>query len=260
MVNQMKVNTVNVNGINVAYVRRGAGKPLVLIHGFPLDHTLWNETASLLVNDFDLILPDLRGFGESATVESPYGMSDMADDLAGLLDHLEIEKTSIAGHSMGGYVALAFAQKFQQRISGLGLVSSQAAADAPEGREKRYQTAQDVGERGVGVVADAMTAKLSADADVQAFVRRMMERQKPSAVIGALKAMAERDDSTPLLSTFELPLVLLHGDADALIPVGRARDIKSILPTARLVELHGAGHLPMIEFPQKTAEALKLLK
>ncbi len=104
----------------------------MLIHGFPLDHTSWNEVATLLENDFDLILPDLRGFGQSTTVETPYTMSDMADDLAGLLDHLGIEKVALAGHSMGGYVALAFAKKYPQRVSGLGLVASQAAADSPE--------------------------------------------------------------------------------------------------------------------------------
>ena len=118
----------------------------------------------------------------------------MADDLAGLLDHLRIEKTAMAGHSMGGYVALAFAKKYPNRVRGLGLISSQAAADAPDRKEGRYKTAAEVAEKGVGVVVDAMTPKLSANADVQAFVRAVMERQKPSAMIGALKAMAEREN------------------------------------------------------------------
>ena len=116
------MNTVAVNGINLAYDTIVAKElRLMLIHGFPLDHTSWNEVASLLENEFDLILPDLRGFGQSTTVETPYTISDMADDLAGLLDHLKIEKIALAGHSMGGYVALAFAKKYPQRVSGLGL-------------------------------------------------------------------------------------------------------------------------------------------
>jgi 3-oxoadipate enol-lactonase len=184
----MEMKTIKVNGIELAYMRRGAGKPLMLVHGFPLDHTSWNEVAALLENDFDLILPDLRGFGGSTTVESPYRMSDMADDLAGLLEHLGIEKTAIAGHSMGGYVSLAFAKKYPKRVNGLALVSSQAGADAPEQKEGRYKTAQNVAEKGVEVVAEAMTPKFSANADVQAFAGEAIRKQGKPAVIGALKS------------------------------------------------------------------------
>ena len=221
------MNTITVNGINLAYTRLGKGTPLVLIHGFPLDHTSWNEAASLLQNEFDVILPDLRGFGQSTTVETQYTVSDMADDLAGLLDALGIEKAAIAGHSMGGYVALAFAKKYPQRVSGLGLVSSQTAADAPERKEGRYKTAADVAEKGVSVVAEAMTPKLSADASVQAVVRGVIEKQSKSGVIGALKAMAEREDFMPYLSSVKFPVVLIHGDADVLIPIDRAKEVNS---------------------------------
>lgn len=254
------METLKVNGINLAYARRGTGKPLVLVHGFPLDHTMWDETAALLENDFDLILPDLRGFGESTTVEDPYLMSDMADDLAKLLGHLGIDKAAIAGHSMGGYVALAFAQKYPQHISGLALVASQTAADAPDRKEGRYKTAQDVAEKGVGVVVEAMTSKLSSDAEVQAFVRRVMTSQTSASVIGALKAMAEREDMSTVLASFTLPLLVIHGDEDALIPIERGREVKALVNSAHLVELHGAGHMPMLEFPKETAAALRMLK
>ena len=103
---------VNVNGIQIAYKRHGSGMPLVLLHGYPLDHTIWDEVIPLLENDFDLILPDLRGFGQSDQVESQYTIADMAADIAALLDELGIEKTYIAGHSMGGYVALAFVRNY----------------------------------------------------------------------------------------------------------------------------------------------------
>ncbi len=250
---------VQVNNITLAYERMGKGNPLMLIHGYPLDHTSWAEVASLLENEFDVILPDLRGFGQSTTLETPYTMSDMADDLAGLLDHLEIEKVALAGHSMGGYVALAFAKKYPQRVSGLGLVSSQAAADSPEGKDRRYQTAADVAQKGVGVVADAMTPKLSADVRVQAFVRVVIGQQNPSAVIGALKAMAGREDQMSNISSVAFPVVLIHGDADVLIPIDRAREIKAVLPSVRFVELRGAGHMPMMEFPNETADGVKFL-
>ena len=250
------MDTVAVNGINLAYTRLGKGTPLVLVHGFPLDSSSWNELIPYLKDHFDLILPDLRGFGKSTTVEAPYTLSDMADDLAGLLDHLGVEKTALAGHSMGGYISLAFAKKYPQRVSGLGLVASQAAADAPEGRERRYKTAADVAEKGVGVVVEAMTPKLSADVRVQEFVRGVIERQSKQAVIGALKAMAEREDAMPILSSFNFPLVLIHGDADQLIPIERAKEIKSANPSATLLELKGAGHMPMMEFARQTADGL----
>jgi len=192
-------------------------------------------------------------------VETPYTMSDMAVDLAGLLDHLKIEKILLAGHSMGGYIALAFSKKYPQRVSGLGLVASQAAADSPEGKDRRYQTAADVAQKGVGVVVEAMTPKLSADARVQAFVRAVIEQQSSPAVIGALKAMAGREDLTSHLSTTTFPVVLIHGNADVLIPIERAKEIKAVLPSARFIEVLDAGHMPMLEFPDEIAEGLKFL-
>ena len=252
------MDTVAVNGINLAYTRLGKGTPLMLVHGFPLDSSSWNELIPYLKDHFDLILPDLRGFGKSTTVEAPYTLSDIADDLAGLLDDLGVEKTALAGHSMGGYISLAFAKKYPQRVSGLGLIASQAAADAPEGKERRYKTASDVAEKGVGVVVDAMTPKLSADVRVQEFVRGVIERQSRQAVIGALKAMAVREDTMPILSSFNFPLVLIHGDADQLIPFERAKEIKSANPSTRLLELKGAGHMPMMEFARQTADGLMI--
>jgi 3-oxoadipate enol-lactonase len=250
---------IYVHGIQLAYDRRGDGPPLVLVHGFPLDHHLWDQIVPLLVDTFDVILPDLRGFGESTTVASPYTMDDYASDTASLLDHLEIQRAAIVGHSMGGYAALAFARLYPERVRGLGLVSSQVLADAPDRKEGRYKSAKDVSENGIGSVVETMTPKFTSDEKLQAFARESMERQQPAAYIGALKAMAERMDSTPLLSSFNFPIVIVHGEADFLIPIDRAREVKSALPQAYLVEISGAGHIPMMEAPQKTAAALKHL-
>jgi 3-oxoadipate enol-lactonase len=256
----MEMKKIDVNGISLAYTRRGVGKPLMLLHGFPFDHRAWDSVVSLLEGEFDLLLPDLRGFGESTTVDTQYHIADMADDLAALLDYLGIEKIAIAGHSMGGYVALAFAKKYPQRVAGLGLISSQAVADTSERKEGRYKTAQDVEQNGVEVVAEAMTPKLTAREDAQAVVKQLILQQGKAGVIGALKAMAEREDSTPILSSFAFPVTLVHGDADALIPLEKSQEIKEALSSAQLVVLEGAGHMPMLEFPTETAEALKMLK
>jgi 3-oxoadipate enol-lactonase len=253
------MNKININSIELAYVCHGNGTPLVLLHGYPLDHHLWDEAVPLLKGAFDLIIPDLRGFGESTTIDTPYTMDDLASDIAGLLDQLGIQKAAIAGHSMGGYVALAFARLYPERMNALALVSSQVLADLPEGKERRYKTAAEVSEKGIGGVVEVMTSKFTSNANWQAFARKTMERQQPAAYIGALKAMAERADSTPLLATIKYPVVVIHGDADLLIPVERAREVKAALPQTRLVEISGAGHMPMCEAPDETAKALLML-
>ena len=250
---------VNVNGVQLAYERRGQGTPLVLLHGFPLDHHLWDEVVPFMEDTFDVILPDLRGFGESTTVDSAYDMDDYASDIAGLLDALGIRQAAVVGHSMGGYVALAFARLYPDRVRGLGLVSSQVLADPPERKEGRYKSAADVAENGIGSVVETMVPKFTTDERLQSVARASMEEQQPAAYIGALKAMAERADSTPLLSSFQFPVVLIHGDADSLIPIDRAREVKAALPQAHLVEISSAGHIPMLESKEKTAEALKHL-
>jgi Predicted hydrolases or acyltransferases (alpha/beta hydrolase superfamily) len=250
---------VNVNGIQLAYDRRGKGTPLVLLHGYPLDHHLWDDVLPLLEDTFDVIVPDLRGFGESTIADSSPTMDDYASDIAGLLDYLGIQKTAIVGHSMGGYVALAFARLYPGRVRGLGLVSSQVLADPPDRKEGRYKSATDVAENGIASVVATMTPKFTADEKLQSFARASMARQQPAAYIGALKAMAERIDSTPLLSSLKVPVVIIHGDSDALIPVDRAREVKVALPQAHLVEISGTGHMPMMEAREKTAEALKHL-
>ena len=250
---------INVKDIQLAYERRGMGTPLVLLHGFPLDHHLWDEVVPLLEDSFELIIPDLRGFGESTMGDIPDNLDTYASDIAGLLDHLGIQQAAIAGHSMGGYIALAFVRLYPERVRGLGLVASQVLADTPERKEGRYKSAAAVSENGIGSVVDTMTTKFTPDERLQAYARQSMEQQQPAAYIGALRAMAERRDSTPLLSTFNFPVVVVHGDADALVPIERAREVKEALPQVHLVEISGAGHMPMMEDKEKTAEALKHL-
>jgi 3-oxoadipate enol-lactonase len=249
---------IKINNMELAYTRRGKGTPLVLLHGYPLDHHVWDDIVPILEDTFDVILPDLRGFGGSRKVDTPT-MDDYAADIAGLLDQLGIQKAAIVGHSMGGYVAFAFARLYPERVSGLVLVSSQVLADPPDRKEGRYKSAAEVSEKGIKGVVETMAPKFTSDERLQAVARETMERQQPAAYIGALKAMAERADFTPLLSSFKFPVIIVHGKADALIPVDRAREVKSAIPQAHLVELESAGHIPMMEEKEETAKALKLL-
>lgn len=249
------MQTFTRNHLAFAYERHGRGAPLVLIHGFPLDHSIWDEVVPLLENDFDLILPDLRGFGESDATEAIYTMTDLATDIAALMDHLGLESAFLAGHSMGGYVALAFAAAYPTRVRGLALVASQAAADAPERKAGRYAQAQKIAEDGIGETVAAMTTKLTADERVQKFVHDLMRKQKPAGYIGSLKAMAERADTLSVLENGSFPALIVHGGADGLIPIQREIPLK--VTRARAVELPGVGHMPMMESPREVAEALK---
>lgn len=253
------MEVVQINGIQQAYTRAGQGEPLVLVHGYPLDHTIWYDMVSFLEDDFTLILPDLRGFGLSGISEAQYAIADVASDIAGLLDHLGVEKTYIAGHSMGGYVALAFARRYPQRVLGLGLISTQAPADTLERKQGRYAAAEEILKNGVQPVAESMPGKLTPDERVQAFVHSLIVAQRPAGLAGALRAMAERDDSTSALSSFEFPVVVIHGEADELIPIQRALEVNAAISHATLMEISGVGHMPMMENPQATATTLKSL-
>jgi len=253
------MKSITLNGTSIAYVRHGRGVPLVLLHGYPLDHSIWEPLLPLLENDFDLILPDLRGFGQSQAAGKDFPISVFAADVAGLLDHLKIEKAAVIGHSMGGYAALAFARAYPKRLSGLGLVSSQTLADTSEGKAGRYKQAEAILASGVSDVAETMPAKLTTRPELQTWLKALILRQPPTGLARALRAMAERPDSTPLLSGFALPFILVHGLADALIPIERARSVKAALPGAHLTEIPDVGHMPMMEAPQKTAEAIKAL-
>lgn len=253
------MEAIQINGIQQAYTRFGQGTPLLLIHGYPLDHTIWYEMIPFLEYDFEVLLTDLRGFGLSGIPETQYTITDLASDVAGLLDHLGFEKAYVAGHSMGGYAALAFARQYPQRVLGLGLISSQAKADTLERKQGRYAAAEEILQSGVHPVAESMSPKLTPDKRVQAFVQSLIAAQRPAGLAEALKAMAERDDSTSILSEFKFPVALVHGDADELIPLERAQEVKAAIPQATLTVLPGVGHMPMMEVPQETAQALKKL-
>ncbi len=244
-----------INGKTIAFDRFGHGKPLLMIHGFPLDHHSWDGIKVHLADKFDLILPDLPGFGDSDIGKDEASTAQIAQDLAALLDHLKVQKAFVAGHSMGGYVALALAQQQPGKIFGLGMISSQVLPDSDERKKARLASAEKVSTEGVGVLLD-MAEKLSADPRLVPYFRDMILRQKPAGVIAGLKAMAARPDATPFFSKFKFPVVLVHGNDDSLIPPARTLEMKEMLSHAEVILLDKVGHSPMIEQPEKTAAAL----
>ncbi len=245
-----------VNHIGLYYEEHGKGLPLVLLHGYPLDHTIWDGVVSRLQSQARVITPDLRGHGLSDAPQGPYTMRLMASDVAALLDRLEIQQVVLAGHSMGGYISLAFAQAYPDRLLGLGMISSQAAADTPESKAARYKTARAVEKDGVGVVAESMPSRLTSQPAYIARLHELILKMKPAGVIGDLQGIAERAELSEWISQMCLPTAVIAGDADALVPLARAREMAAKMPNAVLTVIQGAGHMPMLEAPVEVAAAL----
>lgn len=243
--------------VDLHFEERGSGLPLVLIHGFPLDHTIWDKVAEILKVDARVLLPDLRGYGSTPVTDGVYSMGLLAGDILRLLDRLQIERAVIAGHSMGGYVCLALARAHPERVRGLALVTSQAAADSPERKQGRYQLAAEVEKRGVVAVIEANLQRYSPRDDVLEKTREIMLRCNPTAVAASLRGMAVRDDMTSSLASMNIPALVIIGSADALISPDMGREAAQLFPQGRLVTVDGGGHMPMLEAPEVTAGALR---
>lgn len=245
--------------VDLYYEEIGQGLPVVLLHGFPLNHTIWAPVVDRLKDQVRLITPDLRGHGQSPVTDGEYSMRLMAEDVHVLLNRLGIEKAIVAGHSMGGYVSLAFARAYPGCLAGLAMVSSQAEADTPEKRQGRYITAEEVGRRGVKAVVKKMLPKLTARKDLAPDLLDIMVKMPKKGMIGALKGMAERPNALEWVPEINAPAVVIAGEQDTIIPMERARTMTQMFTRGWLVEVPEAAHMPMMETPQVVSDALKQL-
>ena len=243
------------------YSDAGQGTPVVLLHGFPLCGALWHEQQKILSERYRVIVPDLRGHGRSPAPAGVYDMELLARDVLALLDSLKVKQAVIIGHSMGGYVTLAAWRIAPERFLALGLICSQAGADTEEGRQGRYKMADKVAAEGSKVAAEAMLAKvfasgLPAAAPIVEQVRQMILNTSTAGIVGALQGMAVRADSGPLLPKIDLPVLILAGDKDQIIPLEKAKATAAAIKTATLVTVANAGHVPMLEQPEATTAGL----
>ena len=237
--------------------------PVVLLHGFPLNRSMWSELAAALAPRYRVVTPDLRGHGETAVTDEPATMEEMADDLAALLDELRIERALVGGLSMGGYVTLAFCRKYPERVLGVVLADTRATADNEEGRRTREETARRALEEGMGPVADAMMPKLLAPAtlehrpEVVARVREMILGTEPRGAAAALRGMALRRDQTDLLPRLRVPSLVIVGSEDSLTPPSEAEAMRGLMHGSRLAVLDGAGHASNLERAEEFGRALR---
>ena len=255
------VRRVTVNGVNLAVDIAGEGPAVLLIHGYPLDRTLWRHQVDHLAG-FRRIAPDLRGMGLSDAPDLGYSMTTYADDLAALLDSLGVDVVVVVGLSLGGYVAFEFVRRWRRRVRGLVLMDTRSEADSAEARRARDSSAAAVRDAGPAAIADAMLPKLFAreslkEAPAAEAVRRMILASPPAGLAGALGAMRDRPDSTPLLSTLGgIPTLVVVGEDDRVTPPDGARAMAEAIPGARFQVVPGAGHLTPIEQPAATTRLL----
>ena len=251
-----------INDIQMAYTDAGTGDPIVLIHGYPFNRSLWNEQVEALSSSYRVITPDLRGFGETDSSQETATMTRMAQDVAELMDQLDISRAVIGGLSMGGYVTLAFYKLFASRVRALILADTRAQADTAEAKQTRAQQAEKALSEGMAGIADAMLPKLltpetvSKHPDIVKRVRDMMLKTKPEGAAAALRGMAERDDQTDLLSQISSPTLILVGAEDAITPVADGEKMHRGITGSRLVVLENAGHVSNLERTEQFNKAL----
>jgi 3-oxoadipate enol-lactonase len=253
---------IEINGINLDYADEGAGLPIIFIHAFPLNQTMWDDQVAALRTGFRAITLDLCGFGRSDAPDGPYSMDQMAADVRALMSALSIESAVIVGCSMGGYVALAFYRNYPGDVRGLVLADTRASADTEEARTRREQSAQKAEREGASAIADDMTPLLLGETtianrpDIVERVRAMAEASSPQGIAAAQRGMADRPDSIYMLAGVDCPSLIVVGAEDKIAGLAEAEALRNGIPGSRLQVIKAAGHLPNLEQPDEFNKAL----
>lgn len=241
----------------------GNGDPIVLIHGFPLTREIWDAQSDHLARGKLAIRPDLRGMGKSGVTDGPYLMEALAGDIAAMLDAMGIERAALAGHSLGGYVAMAFCRMFTERVSKLALVCSRLAADTPETAKNRENLADRLERDGrIDDVIDSYLPKLFAPETVEGRpeiverAREIAQRNNPRGAAAMLRGMAMRVDSYDIAQELEMPVLIVAGGADQVVGLAEAQEMCRAFPGAQLKVLGRSGHVPMLEESESLATIL----
>jgi pimeloyl-ACP methyl ester carboxylesterase len=255
---------IQLDGAQFEVLDEGCGPALVLLHGFPLSKETWDEQAAALAPLARVIRFDLRGLGTTTATPGPYLMEQLAGDLLEVLDALGVERAVVAGHSLGGYVALAFYRMFAERCAGLGLVASRFSADTPERAAVRLALAGRAERDGMAPVAEAFLPVLfepqvaAERPELVARTAATIARTDPRGAAAMLRGMAARVDSRDLLAEMEPPVALLAGRDDALVPLEELEAAAAALPDATL-EVLPHGHMLPAEAPGPVTDALARL-
>lgn len=248
----------------LAFDDDGPGPVVVLLHGFPLDRSMWSHQQASVGAIYRVIAPDLRGHGTTAAPDGVYPVDALADDVIETLDALQLTgPVVLGGLSLGGYVALSIADRYPGRLKALMLLNTRASADTPEAAQLRREAADEV-ERthDVEPVVARMLPRLFAAGfvrdhpDVVARFHGRMSRMVPRAVAGTLRGMADRPDRTEVLGRIQVPTLVVSGSEDQVIPAEETERMVAALPRATHVVVPGAGHLAPVENPKVVDAAI----
>jgi len=249
----MNSMTLRASQTAIAYEDDGTGPALVLLHAFPLDSGMWRDQRQAMADNYRVITADLPGFGGSA-VSAGLTIDSAADVVAELLDHLGInERVAVCGLSMGGYVALAFARLYPQRLRAMVLADTKADSDDAAARDARNDMIEAVTLKGPKAVIERLLPKLLAAGTNEArphvvqHVREMAEKQSMEGIIAALKALRDRPDASAGLAHISVPTLVLVGEEDQVTPLDKAEKLSRSIPDARLIVLPSCGHLSNLE-------------
>lgn len=254
---------ISIGEIDLNVLDEGRGPVLLLVHGFPLDHTMWRGQVRHFSKTHRVIAPDLRGFGTSGVTPGTVTMRQYADDLAQLLDALRVtEPVCLCGLSMGGYVAFQFFQHHRRRLGSLILCDTRAVADDGAGKKNREDLATRVLKEGPDFIASSMPEKLFAKRRLEAGdpivaeTQTLIRRTHPDGIAAASRGMAARPDVTGLLGTIDVPTLVVVGEEDAISKAGEMQQIAEAIPGARFVKIDGAGHMSPQEDPTAVNAAI----
>jgi 3-oxoadipate enol-lactonase len=256
---------IPVNNTNLGYDDHGMGLPILFLPAFPLNRSMWRgELITLLREErYRLIALDWRGFGESEITDPISTMDLFADDVAGLMDSLGIQKAVLCGLSMGGYASFAFLRKYPARVSGLILADTRPDADTPEAQANRENVARIAETQGTGAIADLQVPRVLSEytrqhhPEVEMRVRQMIEDATVQGIAAASRGMGQRAGSSDLLASISCPTLVIVGDLDALTPPSVAQEYAEQIPGSQLVVITNAGHLSNLEQPEAFLQALR---
>lgn len=256
---------VPVNNTYLAYDDHGIGLPVLFLHAFPLNRQMWQgELTALLADErYRLVALDWRGFGESDITTPVSTMELFADDVAGLMDALGIQRAVLCGLSMGGYTAFAFLRKYPQRVSGLILADTRPGADSPEAQANRENVARIAETQGTGAIADLQVPRVLSEytrqhhPEVELRVRQMIDAATAQGIAAASRGMGQRADSTDLLAGITCPTLIVVGEQDVLTPPIVAQEYAAQIPGAQCVVIQHAGHLSNLEQPEAFLQVVR---
>lgn len=243
----------------ISYTVKGKGTPVILLHGFPMDRTVWNDLTDVLQNFCQVYTPDLPGFGQSPILNAGFTLDAVADALLIWMDELALKNVIIIGHSLGGYVALAMVEKAPERFSGLGLIHSTSYPDSDEKKESRSKTIDFIHRNGVLAFTSNFIQPLFAKPDHPAVerVRQLAMKSTSDAVVGYLQAMRDRPARESVLKHFSKPILLLGGELDKGIPALTLENQAGYCLNPHLFIIPGVAHMGMFEAPEKTGLLLQ---